>query len=264
MDPTTRLHALVTDAIEADGNLPLDEAALLIAAHASPDLDVDQQLGVLDQLAATAREPTLDGLLRALYRDGGFRGNRDEYYAPENSLLDRVVERRLGIPISLSVLTIEVGRRLGVPLAPVGMPGHFLVGDRVLGGVFVDCFAGGAVLTEDQCRRVFHSLHGAATPWNPAYLAEVPAMSVIHRMLNNLRAIYAQRSEPQNLVWVLTLLSAFPGRTPDDAVELAGALSAVGRYDEAARHYETAAGAVDGPAAENHRLRARRLRAFLN
>ncbi|HMC70976.1 MAG TPA: transglutaminase-like domain-containing protein, partial [Mycobacteriales bacterium] len=107
--------------------LPLDEIAFLIAAHAHGGLDVDAQLTRLDELADQVRDPTLDGLRRLLFRDLGFTGNEGDYYDARNSFLDDVLDRRTGIPISLAVLTMEVGRRVGVPLAGVSMPGHFLL-----------------------------------------------------------------------------------------------------------------------------------------
>src|SRR5256885_16075663 len=128
MDPTGRFAELV-NGLEAA--LPLDEAGLLIAAHAKPELDVGEQLARFDALADRVGEPTLDGLRRLLFRDLGFAGNEDDYFDPRNSYLDDVLERRTGIPISLAVVMMEVGRRVGVPLSGVSMPGHFLVPDKV-------------------------------------------------------------------------------------------------------------------------------------
>ncbi len=107
--------------------LHLDHAALLLAAHAEPGLDVGAQLDRIDDLAARCPAPTLDGVRGLLFEDMGFSGDTEYYSDPRNSLLDQVLDRRLGIPISLSVLMMEVGRRVGVPLEGVAMPGHFLV-----------------------------------------------------------------------------------------------------------------------------------------
>jgi regulator of sirC expression with transglutaminase-like and TPR domain len=114
-----------------EAEVPLDEVALVIAAHARPELDIGAQLTRLDELAATCFAPTLDALVRHLFVDLGFRGNEGDYYDPRNSYLDEVVERRLGIPITLSVLTIEVGRRIGVPVAGVSLIGRIVLGDLV-------------------------------------------------------------------------------------------------------------------------------------
>src|SRR5262245_40696304 len=106
MDRSERFGELVA---RADDEVPLDEAALLIAGHARPELDVDAELARLDELAAGCRTPTLDGLVAHLFTDLGYAGNRGNYYDPRNSYLDQVVTRRLGIPITLSVLAIVVG-----------------------------------------------------------------------------------------------------------------------------------------------------------
>src|SRR4029079_15079067 len=129
---------------------PLDEGALLIAAVGT-GADVDAGLARLDELAADARvaPPSGVGLAQHLFVDRGFAGNTLDYADPRNSFLPDVIDRRLGIPISLSVLMIEVGRRIGVALHGVGMPGHFLVGVDAPAGGFVDPFHAGATLNAD-------------------------------------------------------------------------------------------------------------------
>ena len=127
-DVTDRFAELVRG---PESECRLDLGAMLIAAHARRDLDVDEQLTRLDKLAASCGEPTLDGLTRHLFQEEELQGDIEEYSHPRNSLLDSVLDRRRGIPITLSVVVLEVGRRLGVPLEGIGMPGHFLVRDKV-------------------------------------------------------------------------------------------------------------------------------------
>ena len=244
--------------------MPLDEAALLVAAHDDPDLDLEAEMARLDELAATVREPTLDGLLRSLFDDGGFEGAVDDYYAPENSFLDRVVARRRGIPITLSLLAIEVGRRVGVPLAPVGMPGHFLARDRVLDDVFVDCFARGARLDAAGCQGLFRRLHGPALAWDDAYLDEIPPLAVLHRILGNLMGIYHQSGDAESLAWVLTLRAEFPGAPLAEQIHLAETLERLGRFDAAAARFATVASQVGPERADRYRVRARRSASQLN
>ena len=128
MDPAERFASIVR-APETD--IRLDEAAFCIAACARPDaqprLDVDEWCARLDALAAASPEPTFEGVRTLLFVTEGFRGNTDDYGDPRNSFLDAVIERRCGIPITLSVLLIEVARRHGVEVLGIGMPGHFLV-----------------------------------------------------------------------------------------------------------------------------------------
>jgi regulator of sirC expression with transglutaminase-like and TPR domain len=199
----------------------LDEAALCIAAHAAPGLDIDAYLVRLDELAAACRTPTLDGLLRHLFGKDGFRGNVDDYYDPRNSLLDQVIDRRLGIPITLAVVTMEVGRRIGVPMWGVGLPGHFLLRDKVDPSVYVDPFNNGAMLDERGCRRLHRQLAGPSAPWDDAYLEPVERPAILARMLNNLKAIYAQRREVGALRWVLRLRAELPDASPAEREDLA-------------------------------------------
>ena len=141
------------------------------------------------------------GLAEALFVTEGFAGNTSEYSDPRNSLLDDVIDRRLGIPISLSVLMIEVGRRIGLALHGVGMPGHFLVGVDEDPEVFVDPFHAGRVLDVDGCRAIFAALQGPDAPFSPAYLAPTGPRAILLRVLNNLQRSYLERSAV-DAVWV--------------------------------------------------------------
>jgi regulator of sirC expression with transglutaminase-like and TPR domain len=246
-----------------DAAIPLDEVSLLVAAHAQPELDVRHELARIDRLAADCSEPTLHGVLRLLFRDRGFAGNRRDYYDPRNSFLNEVLNRRLGIPITLSLLTMEVGRRIGVPLAGVGMPGHFLVRDKVDPKVFVDAFSGGVLLDERGCERLFQSIQGAGRPLDPHFLAPIPRAAIVSRLLGNLRAIYAQRRDTGSLLWVTRLRVVLPDA--DDTVwrEHASVLANAGRVTEAIEAFETAS-RLAPEAVPNDQLAIERLRAQLN
>jgi len=242
----------------------LDEAALLVAAHAHPSLAVDDALAALDRLAEDCGDPTLDGVLRLLFRDLGFRGNRDDYHDPRNSFLDDVVARRLGIPITLSLLTIEIGRRVGAPLVGVGMPGHFLVRDRVDPTVFIDPFRGGVQLDAEGCERVFRAVNGPAAPFDPDYLAPVGPRVVVARLLANLKAVYTHRRDQRSLAWVLGLRCLIPDMASSEFAEWADALAKIGRYDKAADVLETAAARLPAEGAVAWSATAAGLRARLN
>src|SRR4051794_30579999 len=189
--------------------IPLDEAALLIAAHAYPDLDVAAERGRLDALAARCPGDELDVLLEYLFGELGFTGNRHEYYDPRNSFLNEVVDRRLGIPITLAVVTMEVGRRIGVPLLGVGMPGHFLVR---YGPVVIDPFTGGRRLSEDDCRNLLAATGGVEL--DQSFLAPVGTRAILARMLANLKQVYLQAGDTRSLEWVVALRTAIPGVDP--------------------------------------------------
>jgi regulator of sirC expression with transglutaminase-like and TPR domain len=245
-------------------DLPLDLASLLIAQHARPELEDDVELGRLDELAATCTTPTLDGLVAHLFQDLGFAGNSANYYDPRNSYLDQVVTRRLGIPITLSVLAIVVGRRLGVPLVGVGMPGHFLLRDQVDHSVFVDPFVGGRQLDHDGCVEIFRALHGPDAPFDDRFLDPVHPQIVIARMLANLRSVFISRGDRTSMLWVLRLRTLLPGASPEDRADLAGCLAATGRFGEAAKEYDDAALGLGGSLGEELSRNAARLRARLN
>jgi regulator of sirC expression with transglutaminase-like and TPR domain len=242
----------------------LDEVALLIAAHANPGLDVEHYRRRLDAIAARCDEPVLAEVSHQLFGVEGLRGNDDDYYDPRNSYLDEVLDRRLGIPITLSVAFLEVGRRVGIPLAGVSMPGHFLV--RLLGEppVLLDPFVGGGLLSESECEARFRALQGPAVPWDPAYLDPVPTIDIVARMLNNLRSVHLQRQDSAALDWVLELRSLLPGASLEERSERAGVLAAQARYDEAAALLEDLAEEAPGAKAAGYASKAKRLRAKLN
>jgi regulator of sirC expression with transglutaminase-like and TPR domain len=207
MDPAERFAHLLR---LPDADLPLDEMALVIAAHARPALDVGAYLGRLDDLAASCPAPTLDSLLTHLFVRGPFRGNQANYYDPANSLLDQVIDRGLGIPITLSAVAMEVGRRLGVPLWGVGMPGHFLLRDKVDPTVFADPFHGGRQLDAAGCQRLFTAMQGEQAAWRDEYLEPVSRREIVIRMLNNLKLVFERSRDLARLRWVMRLRCAIP------------------------------------------------------
>jgi len=244
-----------------DDEIPLDEAALLIAASARPELDLAAELGRLDDLAAGCKEATLDGLTRHLFDELGFRGNSEDYQDPDNSYLDQVVRRRLGIPITLSVLTMEVGRRLGVPLDGVGMPGHFLVRHRAEPDTFLDPFGGGRRLDATGCRAIFAGLGG--TGWDDAYLEPVGARAILNRMLLNLQGLFLP-ADLKSAAWVLELRLTIPGLSLPDRLGLARALGSMGRFGSAAAALDRAADELPDEEAVTVRAESRALRARHN
>jgi regulator of sirC expression with transglutaminase-like and TPR domain len=238
----------------------LAEAALLIGAAGDPGTQPDPWLTEIDRAADGVRD--LDGLLHRLFVDMGFRGDSEDYYDPQNSFLHRVIKRRLGIPISLSVLTIEVGRRAGVRLDGIGMPGHFLVG--IPGGAtYVDAFAGGEVLDEAGAEALFRASTwpGGEVAFGPHLLPVVGPRAILIRMLANLRGVYEYHRSGPDLEWVARMRLVLPDVSADDVLALASALEQQGRFLEAAQELELRASA-DSEMAEElvtaaHRIRAR-------
>lgn len=183
--------------------LALDRAALCLAGEAYPDLDPQRYLSQLDALASNVRDaagPAADAaeLLRRLqhhlFDRLGFKGNTADYYNPDNSYLHRVLETRLGLPIALSVLYLEVARRLGVTCRGVGLPGHFVVAVEPL-GLYMDPFHGGQLLSASDCRRLVAEMFGPAAPWREEFLEPYTKRDILFRMLTNLKHIFLGRRQ---------------------------------------------------------------------
>ncbi|MBV9162149.1 MAG: transglutaminase family protein [Pseudonocardiales bacterium] len=216
----------------------LDVGALAIAAGADPELDADTWLRELDRLAE--RVDSLETLIRRLFVDEGFAGNTTNYYDPRNSLLDRVLDRRLGIPITLSVVCLEVGRRAGVALEGVSMPGHFLVRPLATDH-YLDAFNGGALLDLAGCEVLFRTANqvGPDVPFERHFLTTAPRRAIFARILQNLRTVYRDLGRPADLEWVLRMRLALPGAGAQELIELAHTLGRQGRFLDGAKFLES-------------------------
>ncbi|HLS87967.1 MAG TPA: tetratricopeptide repeat protein [Burkholderiales bacterium] len=232
-------------AIEDDAGMDLSRACLLVAQDAYPELDVEHYLDRIARLAQRledrlrlvdrlpgpaagreAAESRVIALNEFLFGELGFRGNAADYYDPRNSYLNEVIERRTGIPLTLSVLYLELGRRIGLALEGVSFPGHFLVQLRLRGGTLVlDPFSGGVPLSEAELRerlqRVIPEDAAADVP-----VAELPLdqflepatnRQILARLLRNLKGIFLERGEPERLLQVLNRMLVVQ---PDAAAEL--------------------------------------------
>jgi regulator of sirC expression with transglutaminase-like and TPR domain len=204
----------------------LDRAALTLCLEDYPALDIDEYLRRLDTLAVRAEVligqdrstgNVLNCLHEALFVQEGLRGNAEDYYDPRNSFLNDVLDRKQGIPISLSIIYIEVARRINFPVFGVGFPGHFLV-KHLEGGreLLIDPFSGGRILTENHCQELLDRVYGGALSVQPAYLQAMDKKAIISRMLFNLKGIYYQKEEyPKALAVVERILMLNPG-TPSE------------------------------------------------
>lgn len=198
---------------------PLDQAAFAIAASVSPELDIDGELLRLDALAASIPEATADAVRRALFVSRRFTGNSTNYYDPANSYLNCVLDRGVGIPISLAVLAIECGRRLGVELVGVGMPGHFLVRNPST-TLFFDPFNGGMELSAADCQVRFRRNAPPGAAWTDDYLDAIGSEAIVYRMLTNLLVVHRQRRDIGGLLSTLRLRVALPTATDQERDEL--------------------------------------------
>jgi regulator of sirC expression with transglutaminase-like and TPR domain len=256
MEPTARFTELVQ---RPDADIPIDESMLVIAAH-DHDVDVDAQLARLDELARDAPSDA-DGIARHLFDEGGFLGNQVDYSDPRNSYLDCVLDRRLGIPITLSILMTEVARRRGVALAGIGMPGHFLVGAPD-GQTFYDPFHGGQRLDRDGARALFATMRMDAA-FHDEYLEPVGPRAILARVLANLLHATVDRA-PASAVWAARLRLAIPGLGPSERREIATLLGSLGRFAEAATVLEELVPDLDEAGAARTARDAAALRARAN
>ena len=181
----------------------LAEGALLVALEAYPDLDVDSYRRRLDGMAETisARlglelEPRriVSHINACLFKEQGFRGNRRDYYDTRNSFLNEVLDRKVGIPITLSIIYLDIGRRVGLPINGVGLPGHFVVQYGAHPEPFyIDPFHGGKLLSEQDCAARVAQIYGQDLPWQESYLDAVSDLHILARVLNNLKVIYVRK-----------------------------------------------------------------------
>lgn len=217
-----RVKRLLDALRDERSEVPLDVAALELASIEFPGLDFESSLFRLDNLAEqiqsqlTPHASGLDfikGANELLFEVLRFHGNADDYYDPRNSCLNSVLMRRMGIPISLSVVYLEVGRRLGRPMYGVGLPGHFIVAyEDADSRYWIDPFHGGRILSFADCCALAKQSAGVELRSNPAVLAPVNKRQILVRMLSNLKAIYLRGEAFEKARQVLDLLiDAMPG-----------------------------------------------------
>jgi regulator of sirC expression with transglutaminase-like and TPR domain len=209
-----------------EGIIDLGRAALTIALADYPNLDIAAYLARIDRFALEVTQRcgaesdvyrSLAALNHVLFAQHGFRGNRDDYFDPKNSFLNEVMERKTGIPISLSVLYMEVAQRVGLPVEGVGFPGHFLV-KHALGGdeIVIDPFNKGEVKSREDLEQMLHRLYGSEVSFHSQFLEPASKKQILQRMLVNLKAIYLKKNDlPRSLSALDRLIILDPGSAID-------------------------------------------------
>jgi regulator of sirC expression with transglutaminase-like and TPR domain len=240
---------LVSDDLD-EHQISLARAALTIARMDYPNLDVDSFLQRLDWYAARVEQmlphvPETDQVISALnyvlFREEEFRGNQEDYYDPRNSFLNEVLDRKVGVPITLALVYMEVAHRIGFPLFGVGMPGHFLLKHYDVDGreTLIDPFISGTILTHTDCQNRLDQIYAGQMPLQPEFLNTVTRRQMLTRMLNNLRQIYlSQRDFKRALVVVDLVLAIYP-RSAEDMKERAMLRYSAGQLRGAAEDFET-------------------------
>src|SRR5919109_1570692 len=225
----------------ADADIDLAAGALCIAADGRPDLDSEPTYEALDRFADLIRlhldlgDPP-DIVLRTIhdviYREVGFRAPvAAEYHDARNSQLDQVIVRRIGLPISLAVVELEIAWRLGLELYGIGLPGHFIIGGP--DGVLIDPAAGGRSLTPDDCQVLLRRALGEGVLFHSGMLRPVGKRQILARILRNLRTVHlAQRDWPAAL-GIVELLAVVEPADPDHGRDRGLLLGRMGRFSEA-------------------------------
>lgn len=201
---------------QSHAQINLAKASLYIAQLNYPDLEIDKYLNALDTMADEVRDrlpqsnyplKMIQALNQYLFEDLGFRGNHEDYYDPKNSYLNQVIERRLSIPITLSVIYLEIAIRISFPMVGIGMPGHFLIRPEFEDvGIFVDPFAQGEILFTQDCEERLKQIYQQPVQLQPQFLEPVTKQQILLRMLTNLRQIYLQQQHFQKVVQLLDLV----------------------------------------------------------
>jgi regulator of sirC expression with transglutaminase-like and TPR domain len=227
-------------------NVPVDvpQLALYLARDEYPDLDVDAYLSELDGMAREAQayvrgglDTRLAGLCRYLFHEMGFHGNTQDYYDARNSYLNEVLDRRTGLPIALSVVAMAVGRRVGLKVVGIGLPGHF-VAQAMAGSetALFDPFHGGRRLTLEDCGRLVEQVTGQPFSAADTFLQPVTTGALMTRMLTNLKAVYLRHEDFVRAARVIRRLRQLAPTDPFEERDLGACLARAGQPEQAIPH----------------------------
>jgi regulator of sirC expression with transglutaminase-like and TPR domain len=273
-----RFSDVVGSGVE-DEKIDLLRGALLIAETDYPQLRPELYVRKIEELAVRAKSRLADGsdaaesiqiVNQILFDEEGLRGNNEDYYDPRNSFVNDVLDRKLGIPITLAVIYMEVARRIGFPLFGVGMPGHFLLKHYDVDGrqTLIDCFESGKILSATDCQHRLNEIYSGQLALQPNFLGAVPRRQILMRMLNNLRSIYLTRRNFRKAVQIVDLILAIYPRSPEDVKQRAVLLHEIGQTSRALEDFDLylkmSPEASDADEIRQVSLSIRRKRATLN
>jgi regulator of sirC expression with transglutaminase-like and TPR domain len=211
---------------KSEEDIDLARAALYIAQEEYPRLDTEEYLNALDTMAMEVEERlpssryplrVIQGINQYLYNNLGFAGNQQDYYDPRNSFLNDVIDRRVGIPITLALVYLEIAKRINFPMEGVGLPGHFLIRPAISDmEIFVDAFNRGEVLFAQDCQDKLNQMFQQSVTLRPEFLATINKRQFLARMLTNLKYIYLRKQEiEKSLSVVERILLLFPEATSE-------------------------------------------------
>ncbi|HET9307501.1 MAG TPA: transglutaminase-like domain-containing protein [Candidatus Sulfotelmatobacter sp.] len=214
-----------------DEKIDLIRAALVIARTEYPNLDIEEYAARIERMARRVadaaadldQQRTLAALNRVIFEQANLRGNREDYYDPRNSFLNDVLDRGLGIPITLSIIYMEVAGRVGFPLSGVGMPGHFLLkhyGDSEQ-EILIDCFNRGDILSRQDCQSRLDEIYSGEMKLRPEFLHPISRRQILTRMLNNLKTVYLSTRNFRKALPIADLILVIYPRSAEDVKQRA-------------------------------------------
>ena len=260
-----------------DEKIDLIRAALLIARTEYPDLDIEAYAARMEELARRVAslapdidpQRTLAALNQVLFAELKLRGNREDYYDPRNSFLNDVLDRGLGIPITLSIVYMEVARRVGFHLSGVGMPGHFLLkhyGEA--GEILIDCFNRGDILSRQDCQSRLDEIYSGEMKMRPEFLHPISRRQILTRMLNNLKTVYLSTRNFRKALPIQDLILVIYPRSAEDVKQRALLRYSMGLHGLAAEdldaYLKLSPNASDADEIKQMVLSIRRLQALMN
>ncbi len=214
-----KLEDLKTLSLVDLNQVPLEDIAFLISQERYPETDFTSYRERLDEFAERAKRrignvigsyPQAEGLSQYLFEEEGFRGNASDYYSPSNSFINDVLDRREGIPLTLSIVFIAIGKRLGLPVSGVGFPGHFMVRfEDPKEPFYIDPFYRGKILTEVDCRQKLLDLYGDEIPFRPEYLLPATHRDILMRVLTNLKVAFMIKKDFEKALLFLNHFLSF-------------------------------------------------------
>ena len=228
--------------------MDLARAALLIAQEEYPQLSIELYLARLDQVAEEVQDRlanesapllVLGEVIQTLYDRRRLRGNREAYYDPRNSFLNDVLDRGVGIPLTLGIVVLEIGWRLGLPLQGVNFPGHFLVrykGSEVQ--LLIDPFDAGKIRFQDQAQELLDQSYGGMVPVQDSFLQTASKREMLSRLLTNLKGIYVKIGDDRRALAVVERLLMITPTAPVESRSRGVLLARMGRHEEAAQQLE--------------------------
>ncbi len=261
-----------------DEKIDLIRSALVIARTEYPALDIDEYAGRIELMsrraAALAAGLGASGIRAALnhviFEQANLRGNREDYYDPRNSFLNDVLDRGLGIPLTLSIIYMEIAQRVGFLLSGVGMPGHFLLrhcgddGQETL----IDCFNRGDILSRQDCQSRHDEIYSGEMVLRPEFLHPISRRQILTRMLNNLKTVYLSTRNFRKALPIADLILVIHPQSAEDVKQRALLRYSMGMQALAAQdldeYLKISPTASDGEEVRQMSLSIRRMLALMN